>query len=117
MGGKLLAQGNNDGGGGNDFADRYGVHPDGGLIPGREVGWKGSKSLKEACPVLAMAQHLEQPIGQGEHQKEQEQRTVKRIHLRKQHSKWRNEIRSEDGNIQRGVWERHPTKRNPIIHV
>src|ERR1700682_1019456 len=38
--------------------------------------------LSYPCPILAVPHHLQQPVGQRQHQKKSEQRTVERIHER-----------------------------------
>jgi hypothetical protein len=62
------------------------VHPDGGLAAGGQYGGNGSESLAQTSAVFAMAQHLQQPVGQREQQRKREQRTVERVHEEKFHS-------------------------------
>src|SRR5208282_2897966 len=46
----------------------------------RQSGRNGAEPLAQPRPILAVPHHLQQPIGQRQHQEESEQRTVERIH-------------------------------------
>src|SRR5208283_1803742 len=66
---------------GHYLTDRNSVKPDYGfLAAANESGRNGAEPLAQARPVLAVPQHLQQPVGQRQHQEKSEQRTVKHVH-------------------------------------
>src|SRR5208282_1518638 len=86
------------------------VHPDCGFIArARQSGRNRAESLPQPCPILAIPQHLQQPVRQRQQQKKGEQRTVERIHGEKSHSKWQEtaaslELRAKPESLARSSW-------------
>src|SRR5271157_397409 len=65
------------------FAHRNGVHPNRAFLSASQnPRGNSSKPLAQPRPVLPVPQHLQQPVGERDHQQQREQRTVKHIHQR-----------------------------------
>src|SRR5208282_1033781 len=95
MGGEFLLQRLYDCARSHHLAHRNRVNPDCGFLAATSDGGRNrAEPLAQTRPILAVPHHLQQPVGQRQHQKENEQRTVERIHEEKSHSKWRAKIRS-----------------------
>ena len=72
----------------HNLSHRDRVNPDRGLcLLRRQFGRNISQSLAQSGSILAVPQHLQQPVRQRHQEEEAEQRTVDAIHFEKSHSK------------------------------